>query len=107
MPSQEAVREAVRVPVPAVPRDEVEGYLAKGERMLKAGDVAAARLFFARAAEAGDARGALAMARTHDPEALRRLPVYGMQPDPAEAARWYAKAKDLGATDLGATAAAR
>ncbi|HEX8164235.1 MAG TPA: hypothetical protein VF601_00420 [Beijerinckiaceae bacterium] len=105
----QAIREAPREAVStlAIPRDEVEAYLAKGERMLKAGDVAAARLFFGRAAEAGESRGALAMARTYDPEVLRRLPVYGMQPNPAEAARWYAKAKDLGAADLGATAAAR
>ena len=83
---------------PTLPRDEIEGYLAKGERMLKAGDIAAARLFFSRAAEAGEVRGALAMARSFDQETLRTLPVYGLQPNPQEAARWYAKAKDLGPT---------
>ena len=66
--------------------------------MLKAGDIAAARLFFTRAAEAGEVRGALAMARSFDQETLRTLPVYGLQPNPQEAARWYAKAKDLGPT---------
>jgi hypothetical protein len=94
-PAPDAVR---RTLAPVLPKDEIESYLARGERMLSAGDVAAARLFFSRAAESGEPRGALAMARTFDPEVLRRLPVYGMQPNPEEAARWYAKAKDLGLT---------
>jgi hypothetical protein len=94
-PAPEPLRQAS---VPSLPRDEIEGYLAKGERMLKAGDIAAARLFFSRAAEAGEARGALAMARSFDAETLRTLPVYGLQPNPQEAARWYARAKDLGPT---------
>jgi hypothetical protein len=94
-PAPEPLRQAS---APSLPRDEIEGYLAKGERMLKAGDIAAARLFFSRAAEAGEVRGALAMARSFDAETLRTLPVYGLQPNPQEAARWYAKAKDLGPT---------
>src|SRR5215217_4510402 len=92
-PAPEPLRQAS---APTLPRDEIEGYLAKGERMLKAGDIAAARLFFTRAAEASEVRGALAMARSFDQETLRTLPVYGLQPNPQEAARWYAKAKDLG-----------
>jgi hypothetical protein len=75
-PAPEPLREAR---APTLPRDEIEGYLAKGERMLKAGDIAAARLFFSRAAEAGEVRGALAMARSFDAETLRTLPVYGLQ----------------------------
>ena len=94
-PAPEPLRQAS---APTLPRDEIEGYLAKGERMLKAGDIAAARLFFTRAAEAGEVRGALAMARSFDQETLRTLPVYGLQPNPQEAARWSAKAKDLGPT---------
>ncbi|MFL5325005.1 MAG: hypothetical protein ACJ8A4_12220 [Microvirga sp.] len=94
-PAPEPLRQASG---PNLPRDEIEGYMAKGERMLKAGDIAAARLFFTRVAEAGEVRGALAMARSFDQETLRTLPVYGLQPSPQEAARWYAKAKDLGPT---------
>jgi len=85
-PAPEPLRQAS---APSLPRDEIEGYLAKGERMLKTGDIAAARLFFTRAAEAGEVRGALAMARSFDAETLRTLPVYGLQPNPQEAARWY------------------
>jgi len=94
-PAPEPLRQASG---PNLPRDEIEGYMAKGERMLKAGDIAAARLFFTRVAEAGEVRGALAMARSFDQETLRTLPVYGLQPNPEEAARWYARAKDLGMT---------
>ncbi|MFL5053809.1 MAG: hypothetical protein ACJ8DE_01000, partial [Microvirga sp.] len=94
-PAPEPLRQAS---APSLPRDEIEGYLAKGDRMLKAGDIAAARLFFSRAAEAGEVRGALVMARSFDAETLRTLPVYGLQPNSQEAARWYAKAKDLGPT---------
>jgi len=94
-PTPEPLRESI---APALPRDEVEGYLARGEQLLKTGDVATARLFFARAAEAGEARGALAMARSFDPEVLRTLRIYGIQPNLEEAARWRAKAKNLGMT---------
>jgi hypothetical protein len=86
---------------PALRPDEVEGYLAKGERLLKAGDVATARLFFARVAEAGEARGALAMARSFDPEVLRTLSIYGIKPNLEEAARWRVKAKNLGMSPPG------
>ena len=94
-PTPEPLREPI---APALPRDEVEGFLARGEQLLKTGDVATARLFFARAAEAGEARGALAMARSFDPEVLRTLRIYGIQPNLEEAARWRAKAKNLGVT---------
>jgi TPR repeat protein len=94
-PAPEPLRPAAE---PALPRDEVEAYLVRGERMLKDGDVATARLFFARAAEAGEARGALGMARSFDHTELRKLTVLGLRPNPEEAARWYAKAQDLGLT---------
>jgi hypothetical protein len=97
-PTSEPLRQSI---APALPRDEVEGYLARGERLLKAGDVATARLFFARAAEAGEARGALAMAQSFDPAVLRTLRIYGIQPDLEEAARWRARAKNLEMTSPG------
>ena len=74
-PAPEPLRQAS---APSLPWDEIEGYLAKGERMLKAGDIAAARLFFSRAAEAGEVRGALAMARSFDPENPAHAP--GLRP---------------------------
>ncbi|PSC05416.1 hypothetical protein SLNSH_09500 [Alsobacter soli] len=75
--------------------EEVLTSLERGEAKLKAGDVAAARRYFERVALAGDARGATAMGRTFDPEVLLKLPVIGLEPDPAQAEAWYAKARTL------------
>jgi hypothetical protein len=57
-----------------------------------------ARSFFGRLAQGGDARGATGMARTYDEIVLKTLPVFGLKADRAEAERWYAKAKSMGAT---------
>ena len=70
---------------------ELNGLVSKGEQFLKAGDLASARLFFERAANAGDLRGAYGMAQSYDPAVVRKLPVYGLAVDGAEADRWYAK----------------
>jgi hypothetical protein len=67
----------------------------RGEGLLAQGDVAGARLFFGRAAADGDPRGATGMARSFDPEALRKLRVLGIRPDPEQAAQWYARSKVL------------
>jgi len=60
------------------------------------GDIAAARLIFERLASMGSARGALAMAKTYDPQVLSNLNVFGLQPDLVEAAKWYKRAAQLG-----------
>ena len=67
----------------------------KAEQMLERGDVSGARLFFRRAAESGDARAAIGLARTFDAKVLRSLRVYGVRPDPEQAAFWYARSKTL------------
>ena len=67
-------------------------HLARGEAKLKAGELAAARLYFERVALAGDRRGAIGMARTFDPAVLVGLPVIGPQADPATAKQWYERA---------------
>ena len=74
---------------------EVAAHLAQGEDKLKAGEVAAARLYFERVALSGDARGALGMARTYDPAVLATLPVIGPQPDAAAARTWRDRARSL------------
>jgi TPR repeat protein len=54
-------------------------------------------MMFDRAAEAGEAAAAFALAETYDPVALRRLRLRGgIAPDVALARRWYEKARDLG-----------
>jgi hypothetical protein len=67
----------------------------QGNEMLARGDVSGARLVYGRAAESGDARAAIGLGRTFDPKVLQTLRVYGIRPDPDQAAIWYARAKAL------------
>jgi len=71
--------------------------VARGNEMLARGDMSAARLLFARAAEAGSAAAALAMARSFDPAVLATLGVPGIRPDAAASEHWYRRAAELGA----------
>ena len=70
-----------------------------GDSLLRNGDVASARLFYERAANAGDGRAALRLGATFDPEFLGRLGLGKLQANPAEAQSWYSRARDLGAVD--------
>ncbi len=81
---------------PTLAAAEADGYLAKAEEALRGGDLSVARLFFGRVAEGGDPRGATGMARSYDQEVLKKLPVFGLKPDRAEAERWYARAREMG-----------
>jgi TPR repeat protein len=71
----------------------------KGDEQLAEGGVAQARLLYERAAEAGLAEGAMALAATYDAAELGRLGVRGMQPDATAAKRWYERAQQLGAVE--------
>jgi TPR repeat protein len=91
------------VPAPAAspPRqhdaDEIALMMKSGADLMANGDISAARLMYQRAAEAGDATAALALAETYDPLVLRRVnPKGGITPDVALAQTWYQKAKNLG-----------
>ena len=68
----------------------------RADRLLSEGDVAAARLLYARLAKRGIAEAAFAMARSYDPEFLMTIPTAGLQPDLAKAREWYRKAEELG-----------
>jgi len=70
-----------------------------GDALLRNGDVASARLFYERAADAGDGRAALRLGATFDPAFLGRLGLGKLQADPAQARSWYSRALDLGAVD--------
>ncbi len=76
-----------------------QSLLRKGEEQLALGSVAAARLFFQRAAEADLAQGAFAMAATYDPVELDRIGARSVQPNVQEARRWYERAHQLGAAE--------
>jgi hypothetical protein len=78
---------------------EMAELLEHGDTLLRNGDVASARLFYERAANAGDGRAALRLGATFDPEFLGRLGLGKLQANPAEARSWYSRARDLGAVD--------
>jgi hypothetical protein len=88
-----ASRKAVRAP------QEIELLMKKGEQFIAAGDVVTARIAFQRAAEAGDATAALALAATYDPTILAKLGVMGMGADVEQARIWYRMAESYGSTE--------
>jgi TPR repeat protein len=59
-------------------------------------DISAARLFYERAATAGDGRAAAALARTYDPTFLAEVGARGIAADASLALAWYRKAASLG-----------
>ncbi len=73
-----------------------EKWLERGTRLLRAGDVAAARLAFSHLAEQGSGRGAMAMAMTFDPNQPSARVVAGIKPDVKRAKFWYKRALSLG-----------
>jgi TPR repeat protein len=88
-------------PVKPQPRQhdaaEIALMMKNGADMMTNRDVAGARLLYMRAAEAGDALAAFALAETYDPLVLRKLNARGgIAPDVALARGWYERARDLG-----------
>ncbi len=87
-------------PAPAVTpqdRDRAQRLMKKGDAQLEEGNVSAARLLYERAAEAGLAQAAMALAATFDAAELARLKLRGVEADAKEARRWYERARQLGA----------
>ncbi len=75
---------------------EIAALVTRGDAFLSAGDIASARLFYERAADAGDGGAALRLGATFDPNFLDRAGVRGNPGDPAQAESWYRRARDLG-----------
>jgi hypothetical protein len=80
----------------SMPPEEMAELMVRGARMLATGDIAAARLFFERAAEGGNAAAAREAGKTYDPLALAEAHARGIRGDPVAAARWYRKASEGG-----------
>jgi TPR repeat protein len=93
-----SVAPAAPVGKPQTMTERDRSMLARADRLLREGDVAAARLLLAHLAQKGIAEGALAMARSYDPDVLVTLRVAGLEPDPAQARDWYRRAEQLGST---------
>jgi len=79
--------------------EEVASLRRRGEEFFANRDVASARLMLLCAAEAADARAALALAKTYDPIALGGLGLRGSFADAAMARTWYEKARQFGSTE--------
>ncbi|MEA2927830.1 MAG: hypothetical protein QOG38_258 [Hyphomicrobiales bacterium] len=107
-PSQPIVPQpmkAERIVMPAAPsvraldHDEIAALYERSQALIEQGDIASARLTLTRAAEAGDARSALALGTTYDPDVLKKLGVLGVAADPLQAHAWYTKAAGLGSPE--------
>ncbi len=98
--SEPAVRQKASQPPPmSEEQQRALPFINRGNEQLGQGNIAAARLFYQRAAEAGLAQGALALAATYDPAELERIGARFVQPDPQAARKWYERARQLGAPE--------
>jgi len=79
--------------------EEVGELLTRGDSFVLIGDVASGRVFYERAASAGDGRAAVRMGATFDPVFLRRAGLRSTRGDPAQARAWYRRALGLGAAE--------
>jgi curved DNA-binding protein CbpA len=77
---------------------EIALLIKRGEELMAAGNIAAARMMFQPAAEAGEPTAAFALAKTYDPAVLEKLGAKGTTPNIALAQQWYEKAKALDST---------
>jgi hypothetical protein len=99
MAAPSPVPSPVSSPSPRLNPEEIATLLKNGQDYIASGDISAARIVLRRAAEAGEARAALALGSTYDPVALKRLNVLGYSPDTTQARVWYQRAVDLGSTE--------
>jgi hypothetical protein len=78
----------------------VAALTARGDDLLRVGDIASARLYYERAAEAGSEEAAFRMAATFDPAFLSQIGARTMAGDPAKALYWYRWARQLSAANV-------
>jgi hypothetical protein len=94
---------SLQVPEPTISRrldpSELNALVARANALVATGDLSGARLLYRRAAEAGNARAALTLAETYDPDVLATLGESGLAPNVGMARAWYKKAKELGSAD--------
>jgi hypothetical protein len=98
-PAAQPTRTATTAIVRHLDREEIVNLLKRGQLALQNGDIAAARLLLRRAAEAGDAPAAVALAATFDPLVLRQLGVLGSNADVEKARSWYQRAAAMGSDE--------
>jgi hypothetical protein len=102
-----APKRSTGYPIRQLDREETADLIGRGEKFIKAGELASARLVLQRAAEAGDQRAALMLAGTFDPIVLEKIGIQGFAPDIirgfapdiALARTWYERAKEFGSRE--------
>lgn len=70
--------------------------LTRGDKSFSSGDLASARLYYGRAANAGDGQAALRLGETFDPMFLDQAHLRGARGDLTAALSWYRRARDMG-----------
>ena len=98
-PSASAATRAIGAAVIGLSVIEREMLVSRGDAVLATRDVTSARLYYQRAADAGDNAAALRLGATFDPVFLNRTGLGPMGADLAKAAQWYRRARDLGNKD--------
>lgn len=71
-------------------------YLARGNALMRQGDIAGARLILEHAARRGSAGAMFALGRSYDPGHLEGLSTRGIGPDTDQAVAWYRRAAESG-----------
>jgi len=95
----------VAPPAPTPPSEprasaaETAALLARGDSLFGVGDVSSARLFYERAADAGDGQAALRLGETYDPVFLERAKLPAVRGDRGAAVFWYRRARELGVAE--------
>lgn len=100
-PSHEMVpHEAGMVPAqePDIKEDETKRHIDLAKQHLQQGDVATARLYLQRAADAGDVSARLALGGTYDPGVLKQLRTVGLPSNADKARDIYQQAASQGST---------
>jgi len=90
-PNETVSREPTKLSAP-----EIDALVARGDALISVADVVSARLFYERAAEAGDGPAALRLGETYDPQFLAWARLGRVRGDPAMAVHWYKRAHELG-----------
>jgi hypothetical protein len=80
---------------PRLTSEKIRALLDRGDAFVSTADVEAARLFYERAAAAGNAEAAVRLGATFDPAFLTRAGLRNVRGDVTAAQYWYRRARDL------------
>jgi hypothetical protein len=84
---------------PDISAEQIQALRARGDALVSMADVSSGRLFYERAAAAGDGQAALRLGATYDPSFLARAGLKSVRGDPTVAIYWYRHARELGANE--------